>query len=208
MFALQSRCPSPSVALLIAGLLAACAGSESTAPRPTLAASGNGPNGKNATVRVSPETATLDALHTLLQLTANVEVTWTSLTPDVATVDPAGIVEAVGPGIGLIQALGGRKADTAQVLVRQIQTSLQVTPHLLEVDIGGTGTLTAVAADANGYAIPNVPVIWTSDATAVATVQDGLVTGVDSGTTTVRAAANGFSDAAEVRVPIPANPYP
>jgi uncharacterized protein YjdB len=95
------------------------------------------------------------------------------------------------------------------VLVRQIQASVQVTPHFLEVHVQGTGTLTGIAADANGYAIPDVPIAWSSDATAVATVADGVVTGVDTGTTTVRATAGGFSDAAEVHVlEMPPNPYP
>lgn len=48
----------------------------------------------------------------------------------IATVDASGHVVSVGTGLGLIRALGegGRKADTAEILVRQLVVSVQVTP--------------------------------------------------------------------------------
>jgi len=194
---------------LLAVLLAACAGDDATAPRPSF--SGNGPNGKNATVRITPAGDTLDALQSPLQLAANVDVSWSSLTPGVTSVDAAGRVLSIGPGLGLIQALGvgGRKADTAEILVRQLPASLQVSPDVLELDVGAQGQLTAVTSDANGYPIADAFVAWVSDQVEVATVSaDGLVSAVDSGTTTVRAILGALSDAASVTVPAPANPYP
>jgi hypothetical protein len=214
MQALQSRRPSPMRRLgllqvaVLSGLLAACDGDSAVAPRPSLSGAGNGPNGKNATVRVTPANDTLNALYDTLQLTANVAVTWTSLTPGIATVDASGHVVAVGPGLGLIEALGSRKADTAQVLVRQILASVSVTPDSITLPLQGVDTLTAIAADANGFAIADLPLIWTSDATAVATVANGVVTAVDTGTTTVRATAGGVTGTARVKVADIATPYP
>lgn len=65
-----------------------------------------------------------------------------------------------------------------------------------------------MAADSNGFAIADALVTWVSDATAVATVVDGEVTGVSEGTTTVRAGIGSVSDTAVVKVEIPATPYP
>jgi len=199
-----------AVPMLFAVLLLACDSNETTAPGPSLSNAGNGPNGKNAPVHVTPESDTLDALNATLQLTASVPVTWVSLNPSVAAVDAAGQVVSVGSGLGQIEArgIGGRKADTAEVLVRQLAAVVEVTPDSIDLPQGSMDTLTAVAADANGFAIPNALVTWVSDLMAIATVADGVVAGVDTGTTTIRATVDGVTDTARVRVVVPANPYP
>jgi hypothetical protein len=193
--------------VLFVAAFVACGGEATTAPRPTLSSSG--PNGKNAKVRVTPSTDTLNALGAILQLSANVATpTWTSLTPGIASVEPSGQVTAVASGTARIEAAAGNKADTATVLVRQILAFVQVTPDSISLpNIGDVGTLTAVAQDSNGYAIPNTLFTWASDATAVATVADGVVTGVGTGVTMVRATADGVSDSAKVVVDV-ASPYP
>ena len=122
--------------------------------------------------------------------------------------DATGRVLAVGPGLGLIEALANRKADTAQILVRQVLKSVQVTPDSILLGLQQVATLTAVPADANGYPISGLPVTWTSDATAVATVLDGVVTGVAVGTTTVRATTAGVTGTAKVVVEDIPMPYP
>jgi uncharacterized protein YjdB len=195
------------VPVALAGVFSACEGDNSMAPAPSLN-TGNGPSGKNATVRVAPMQDTLNALHDGLQLTANVPVTWTSLTPGISSVDASGHVIALSPGLALIEALANRKGDTAQVLVRQIVASVQVSPDSITVVAGLTGSFTAAVADSNGYAIANPVVTWASDATAVATVANGVVTGGDSGATTIRATAGGVTGTARVGVIPPAMPYP
>jgi uncharacterized protein YjdB len=200
-----------AVPVLFAVLLLACDGHDATAPGPSLSGAGNGPNGKNATIRVMPGSDTLDALYDTLLLTSNAEVTWSSLTPTVASVDPFGRVVSVGPGAGLIQAFGtgGRKADTAEILVRQLVAAVQVIPDSLDVPRDSVDTLTAVASDANGYPIIGALVTWVSDLLGIATVSDGIVAGVDTGTTTIRATVDGVTGTARVRVvEPPANPYP
>jgi hypothetical protein len=149
--------------LLFASLLAACEGNGTTDPRPSFVS--GGPNGKNAPVRITPHTDTMDALYDTLVLASSVEVTWSSLTPGVATVDGSGHVVSIGTGLGLIRALGegGRKADTAEILVRQLVASVQVTPDSTTVPQESLDTLTALVADANGYPIVDALVDWISD---------------------------------------------
>jgi hypothetical protein len=195
--------------LLLAGLLVACEDSAAPSSRPTLASSG--PNGKNAPVHVTPHNDTLDAFYDTLLLASSVDVAWSSLTPAIATVDESGHVVAIGNGLGLIRALGvgGRKADTAEILVRQLVASVDVTPDTLTIAQDTVGTLTAVVADANGYPIVDAIVEWVSDLIGIATVSGGVVTPVDTGSTTIRASIDGVSDTARVWIiPPVANPYP
>jgi Big-like domain-containing protein len=192
----------------LAGLgLVGCGASDTTAPRPLF--SGNGPNGKNATVHITPTQDTLDALQAAVQLVANVDVSWSSLTPSVVTVDATGNTMAVGTGLGLVRALGvgGRKADTARILVRQLPVALHVSPQTLELYTRSERPLTAAVEDANGYPILDAIVTWISDLLDVATVaDDGTVTGVNPGATTVRAILDALSDTTDVTVI--AAPYP
>jgi hypothetical protein len=208
------RASARRILVATAGIvLAGCAGQDATAPGPLF--SGNGPNGKNAPVHITPAQDTLDALQASLQLLANVDVTWSSLTPTIVAVDADGGVLSLSPGIGLVQALGigGRKADTATILVRQVPAALHVSPDSLHLSIYFSGgptsseALTAVAEDANGFSIADAIVTWVSDLLSVATVSaDGIVTAVDTGSTTIRALLGSLSDTTNVEVV--ASPYP
>jgi hypothetical protein len=206
------RASARRILVATAGIvLAGCGGQEATAPRSVFSSSG--PNGKNAPVHITPAQDTLDALQASLQLVANVDVTWSSLTPTIVAVDAGGGVLSVGPGTGLVQALGtgGRKADTATIVVRQVPAALRVSPDSLHLfyysGITSFDSLTAVAEDANGYSIADAIVTWVSDLLSVATVSaDGIVTAVDTGSTTVRAILGSLSDTTVVQVV--ASPYP
>ena len=208
------RASTRRILIATAGIvLTGCGGQEATAPRPLFSSSG--PHGKNAPVHITPAQDTLDALQASLQLVANVDVTWSSLTPTIVAVDVDGGVLSVGPGTGLVRALGtgGRKADTATVVVRQVPAALHVSPDTLHLytysidEITASDTLTAVAEDANGYSIADAIVTWVSDLLSVATVSaEGIVTAVDTGSTTIRAILGSLSDTTVVEVV--ASPYP
>jgi hypothetical protein len=195
-------------ALLVA-LLVACESNDAMAPDPSLAA-GNGPKGNNPVIRITPESDTADALGETIQLTANASApTWVSLTPGIVTVDAEGRVVSVGTGLGFVEASAGRKADTAEVLVRQIPASLSVTPDTLHFIFSDEPqTLTAVVADANGFPVsPQPAVTWSSDDPSVATVEDGVVTAtLGAGFTWIRAVFEALADSAFVNTP--ATPYP
>jgi hypothetical protein len=198
-----------TLVLAAAGSLSlACQGDTVTDPRPSLAASG--PNGKNAPVHITPESATLTSLQQAVQLTTNGEVTWSSLTPGVAAVDQAGRVTSLDNGIGLIRALsvGGKKADTAEITVQQVAASLQVSRDSVRLNqFFGSDTVAAVVADANGYPIVGAIVDWISDLLSVVTVSNGiLVPAGDTGSTTVRALFGSLTDTVWVSVPV--SPYP
>ena len=195
---------------VLVALLSACESNDAMAPDPSLAA-GNGPKGNNPIVRITPSSDTADALGATIQLTVNASApTWTSLTPGIVTVDDLGRVLSVGTGMGLVQAMVGRKADTAEVLVRQIPASLTVTPDTLHFIFGNDPQmLTAVVADANGFPVsPQPAVTWSSDDPSVATVDDnGVITAtLNEGFTWIRAVFQAFTDSA--LVDMPANPYP
>jgi len=195
-------------AILVA-LLVACESNDAMAPDPSLAA-GNGPKGNNPVIRITPGSDTVDAVGETIQFAANAtDPTWTSLTPGVVSVDAMGRVVSVGTGLGLVQATVGRKADTAEVLVRQIPASLSVTPDTLHFMFStDPEVLTAVVADANGFPLSSQPAVtWSSDDPTVATVENGVITAaLYEGFTWVRAAFQAFTDSA--LVDMPANPYP
>src|SRR5512134_2965490 len=83
-------------------------------------------------------------------------------------------------------------------------TALFVAPDSLEVGVGQSTQLSAVAIDEDGIAYVGVPTVWSAQHPAVATVsQDGLVAGVAVGTTTITATASGFTAMATVTVAPP-----
>ena len=83
-------------------------------------------------------------------------------------------------------------------------TALSVTPDSLELGIGQTGKLDAVAVDSDGVAYVGAPSSWASQNTAAATVSaDGVVTGVAVGTAIITATAGGFTASATVTVAPP-----
>jgi uncharacterized protein YjdB len=134
-------------------------------------------------------------------------VEFESLETDVATVDAStGLVTAVAVGRADIVATSGSVTDTVEVAVGTRATgsegTLTLTPGTLTVAVGATGPLTVAVVDTLGAAIPNALVDFSSDATAIATVnQFGVVTGVATGTANVVATFGGVTDTTAVTVP-------
>lgn len=107
-----------ALALLPLLILVACDDSPTEPP----------PGADPASVEVSPEELVLTASGETGELTAavldedgeeipNATVTWTSSDEEVATVDEAGVVEAVGEGSATITAMSGEVEGTAEVTV-------------------------------------------------------------------------------------------
>jgi alpha-tubulin suppressor-like RCC1 family protein len=172
--------------LLLAVLAVGCHEEELTAPPPSFdAASGNNP-----AVKVEIDRDTLNAIGQTAQLTSNIPVQWISLTPDVASVDADGRLVSIAVGTAVIQGYAGRKADTANVLIRQIPAEVRLTPTTLALLTGDTVTLRATVVDSTAHLIPGAAVIWTSSAPAVATVNaGGSVMAVAAGSSTIMAAS-------------------
>ena len=168
------------------------------------------------TIAVSPTTATLKSIGETVQLTAivrdergskmsNVSVTWGSDDPSVASVSASdtGLVAAKANGEATITASVGSAEATARVTVKQIPAEVIVTPPTdTLVALGDTVWLIAVAVDANGHPVQGVsPFLWSSDDTAVATVDTvGVVTGVGNGEVAVNATTGRVAGTATVTV--------
>ena len=180
----------------------------------SMSASGQG-NGKKAsaavrvrargqfTITVAPETKTLTAIGDEVQLSARVRdgkgnvvsdasVSWTSLDPDIASVDAMGKVISRAVGIALVTAASGGAVDTAKIDSRQVVESVAVSPDSTHLAVGGTLQYTAVAADSNGVPLDKPRFTWSSSNSAVATVgSSGSASGISDGIATVRAQAAG-----------------
>jgi uncharacterized protein YjdB len=122
------------------------------------------------TATVLPENAT------------NKEVTWTSSNTNVATVS-GGTVTAVGAGSATItvKTKSGSKTATCSVTVTDHVypvTGVSLNASTGTVDAGGTLTLTETITPSNAT---NKGVSWSSSNEEVATVDNGVVTGVKAG---------------------------
>jgi hypothetical protein len=89
-------------------------------------------------------------------------------------------------GLLLCAACGGDKSassTTAPVAVASVQVNAPTTT----IAVGGSTTLTALALDASGNTIAGQSVTWQTGNPGVATVSNGLVTGVSPGSVTITA---------------------
>ena len=132
-----------------------------------------------------------------IQLTATVnpelakqEVEWSSETPTIATVSATGLVTPVSVGSATIKATAKGSTVSGTYTVKVVgeavpATSISLASDAETVDAGDTVTLTATVLPENS----TDEVIWTSSDDTVATVEDGVVTGVKAGTATITATA-------------------
>ena len=132
----------------------------------------------------------------------NKTLTWTSSNPSVATVSN-GVVTTVTVGTTTITAEAtdgsGLKA-TCTVTVKRDVTSITISPTSESIYIGDNVTLTATV---NPSDATNKELTWTSSNPSAATVDNGVVTGVGAGTTTITATAkdgSGVSSSCEITV--------
>src|SRR5258706_7847536 len=111
-------------------------------------------------------------------------VTWTSLRPDVASVDQSGNVVALSPGQGTIQATapgGGGLTATAPVVVQQAEFAVQEgSPVMLSP--GVVDTLHVIVAAQNNRKVNPLVLQWASSDQGVARVSlGGVVTAAGPG---------------------------
>ncbi|MFL5606534.1 MAG: beta strand repeat-containing protein, partial [Gemmatimonadaceae bacterium] len=165
-----------------------------------------------SSVTVAPATKSL-VVGTTATLTATVKdangtivtdrpVTWSSSSPAVAAVSPAGKVTALSVGSATIAATSEGKTGTAAVTVVPVPVaSVAVQPATASLHVGQTASLSATVTDANGTVVTDRPVAWTSSNNAVATVSTtGIVTALAPGSATITATAEGKSGSSTVTV--------
>ena len=164
------------------------------------------------TLTVTPEEALLVSLGETVLLTAEIEdqygdpmegevVTWASNNGQFATVSD-GTVTAVADGTASITATLGTLAGTATVTVDQRAHTLSVIPDRVLLGAPGDDAQMAIEAlDAKGNVIERPAATWTMADPAVATVSDdGLVTSVADGETTLEAKVDEAAGTATITV--------
>lgn len=134
---------------------------------------------------------------------ADQRVVWSSDNPATVTVDTYGVVTGVGVGTARITATtldGGKVASSIITVSNNVPVTGIALPARQTVAAGGTAQLTPVITPANAT---NRKVTWTSDNTAIATVDvQGLVTAQSAGQAmiTARSEDGGYNATTNVTV--------
>ncbi|HEX4562692.1 MAG TPA: Ig-like domain-containing protein, partial [Gemmatimonadales bacterium] len=113
---------------------------------------------------------------------APVRVTWSSLTPTIASIDHNGIVVALSPGQGTIQVTSASGLTaTAPVVVQQADMAIDQNGPIL-MSPGDADTLHVVVPSQGNRAVSPLQMQWASSVPAVATVTiDGVLRAVGPG---------------------------
>ena len=146
------------------------------------------------------DSQTLTATVSPANADGDLTVKWTSSNEKVATVS-GGTVKAVAEGTATITAEVAGKSASCSVTVAhkvvEVQT-ISINPATAEVLTTESIQLKAVVTPAE--AIVDYPVKWSSSDEAIATVADGLVSGIHAGEVVITAEAGGKSATCKVTV--------
>ncbi|NJK43738.1 MAG: hypothetical protein HC933_05145 [Pleurocapsa sp. SU_196_0] len=83
----------------------------------------------------------------------------------------------------------------------ELLASIVITPATTTVGVGATTTLIAIGKDSSGTALSTQPPFtWTSSDSAIATVNNGVVTGVANGSSTITAQSGSVTGTATITV--------
>ena len=181
---------------------AACSG-DATGPAPV------------AVVSVTPEAHTM-FVGEEIRLTATVTdargrtltdrtVTWSVEPASIAAVTSDGRVTGAAPGVVQVAAESEGKRDHATITIQARPpapvASVTLNTHRLDLSLGAHAQLVATARDANGAALSDREIIWSSNNPSIAAVTTlGEVIARGGGTAIITAISEGKSDAATVVV--------
>lgn len=127
--------------------------------------------------------------------------TWSSLTPNTASVSGAGLALALAQGTATIRGSYAGLSNTASFEVTPATISeLLVSPTTATTPVGMTVNFTATAVLTDGTTTPANAVTWSSSDALVASVAGGVATGHKPGKVTIRAATSGVSATADLEV--------
>jgi uncharacterized protein YjdB len=160
-------------------------------------------------VTLNQSAATLHVTNTV-QLAATVvpanattqTVSWSSLNTAVATVNQSGLVSANALGQATIRVTttDGSKIANASISVTIPVTSITLSMSSAAITVGQVRSVTATVRPTNA---PNRAVTWTSANSAIASVtSNGVILGVNNGTTTITATTNDMGLQASVIVTV------
>ena len=133
--------------------------------------------------------------YTFTATTSNGEglITWTSSNEEVASISD-GIVNALKVGNTTITATYSGKTASCYVVVNEAPATITLNTNSLTVGVGEDETLVATITNGSGS------VTWSSNNTSVATVNNGVVTGVSKGNAIITASYSGVSTTCSVLV--------
>ena len=121
------------------------------------------------------------------------KASWSSSDPSIATVSGGGKVLAKTKGDCYITAIVGDRSATCKITVLE-KASIKLDKTTASVPVTKTITLVATVTGNSSS------VTWKSDNAAIATVSNGIVTGIKAGTAVITASANGLSASCRVTV--------
>lgn len=126
------------------------------------------------------------------------DVTWTSSNPAVATVTD-GKVDALKDGTTVITAAVGDKTATCTVTVKE-EPLQSISLNKTSMELAKTENETLEVTYNPVDTTDDKTVTWTSANTGVATVENGVVTGVGVGTTTITATVGNKTETCDITV--------
>jgi trimeric autotransporter adhesin len=130
------------------------------------------------------------------------DITWTSGAPGIASVNAAGVVSGLAPGIAVMAATIDGQTGFATVTVRpRVVTTVQLTPTNPSIVANGSVQLQLAVRDQAGAPLGDRAVVYTSSDETIAFVSStGLVIGVRAGEATITATVEGVSGSTLVTV--------
>jgi hypothetical protein len=176
------------------------------------------PSATLVSIAVTPDTIEIDA-GTEQQFTATgaysdgtskvitTEVTWTTSSPEVASISPDGVATGLAAGTSTITATYGGTSGTAALTVTATTpatlVSIAVQPNPVTIVAGTDQQFTATAIYSDGTSeVITTGVTWTTSSPSVASVirKKGIAKGHTAGTTTITATYGTLSAGATVTV--------
>lgn len=142
------------------------------------------------------DTATLTATVSPSDATDK-SVSWSSSDATIASISQDGLVTAIKSGTAAITVKAGEKSATCSVTVTTPVESVSLSKTSASIEEGKSITLVATI---NPSDADDKTVVWTTSDNMVATVSNGVVTGVVEGTCTITATVSGKSAECKVTV--------
>jgi uncharacterized protein YjdB len=134
-------------------------------------------------------------------------ISWTSVTPSIASVSSAGVVTALQTGTARVAVNAEGKVDTATFSVQKIPVAnIVVAPLSFTLQVTQTKQFTTTVTDSVGNIVTDRTIQWTSSDNnkAVVDLNTGLATAVGAGSATITANSEGRSGSATLNVTLAA----
>ncbi len=152
-------------------------------------------------------TETLTVTYTPADANTGKALTWKSDNTAVATVDTNGVVKGIAAGTANITATSTTNpaiTATCAVTVQAVAvTGVSLNKTSINLQVGGSETLTATVTPANAT---NKEIIWNTSDGSIATINNGKVTAVSAGQTTITATTVDGNKTATCTVTVTAGP--